>query len=116
MLVGHLNARRNPFVPLGVAGQTIKAMVDTGFDGGVQLPDFYRVLLNPRQVRTDPYMYPDGTKTNLPVYEVRVTLGTEEFDTEAIFGPPDEVLIGVELLKHLRLTIDFPAGTVELTR
>ena len=116
MASGRLASDNRPLITVEVDGLTIEAVIDTGFDGGVQLPDHLLPVLNPPFISRVPFQYPNGQIDWRDTHRVRVVVGGEDTDAVAIFSPNDEVVLGLELLQHFRLTIDFPAGTVELAR
>lgn len=116
MASGRLASDKRPLIGIDVDGHPVEAVIDTGFDGGIQLPNAFFPLLNPTPVGREPFLYPNGVIEWLPTYRLRVVVDGSEVETALIFSPNDEVLIGTELLQHFRLTIDYPAGTVELSR
>ena len=116
MAVGYLKPNGLPVVPIELAGQTVEAAVDTAFEGGLQLPDSWQAALGSQPLRRITYLLGTGQTSTVITYAVKVTIDSEEFVTEAFFSPSDEFLIGLDLLREFRLTIDFPAGTVLLER
>ncbi len=116
MTAGHLTPKRLAVVPIVVDGTALDAVVDTGFDGGLQLPDVMATVVQRAHLRQEGYQYPDGRVVTYDIYLVGVELGGEDVVTEAIFSPSDEVLVGSKLLADYRLTIDYPAGVVTLER
>ena len=105
-----------PLIGIEVAGQAIDAIIDTGFECGLQLPDHWLPVLNPQPLRRVTYQFSDGHIDTKTTYSVQVTIDSVSSDAETYFSSTDEVLIGVDLLRHFRLTIDWPAGTVSLER
>jgi len=116
MLTGRLNPAGLPAVPITVSGTTYEALVDTGFDGAIQLPDWMAAVLNPALKARAAYQLPDGSITVVDTYDVTVTFDGQDVATETFFSPNDEVLIGVQFLRDYRIEVHFPAGTVSLER
>lgn len=114
MLVGRLNANGAPIVSIEIDGVSYDATLDTGFEGGLQLPAALFPTSPPPQVRSVKFEHPNGTASWVYTYAIRITLAGVAVDAETFFSPTDDILVGVDLLEPYRLTIDFPAGTVEL--
>lgn len=114
MLVGRLNANGAPIVSVEIDGVLYDATLDTGFESGLQLPATLFPAPPPPRVRAVKFEHANGTASWVYTYLIRVTFASVVIDAETYFSPTDEVLVGVDLLKPYRLTIDFPAGTVEL--
>jgi predicted aspartyl protease len=116
VIQGQVNAIGQPVIVLPVAGQDWEALIDTGFNGALQLPQALFSHLNPLylgQVRS----FLAGGQT---VYEHEF-LVVFPFDgrlipVEVTFVPDPQILLGTELLREYRLKIDFPARTVLLER
>lgn len=116
MPTGHVRSDWLPVVPVELAGLTVEVAIDTGFDGGLQLPASWQATLATQPFRMVTYLLGTGLTSTVITYRVKVTIDGDEFETEAFFSPSDEYLIGLDLLRDFRLTIDFPAGTVLLER
>ena len=116
---GHFRGTGSPMVWVTVGGQTFEAVLDTGFEGGLQLPDAWLPRLRasipaPHQQLT--YQLADGRITRTNSYLLEAVLDGESIRVETIFLDGDEILLGVDALRDYRLVIDFPAGTVALDR
>lgn len=119
MPTGHFRGTGSPMVWLTLAGNAFEAVLDTGFEGGLQLPDAWRppllpLLTRPHQELT--YQMPDGRIAKTYSYWLDVEFGSDALVVETIFMSGDEILLGVDALRDYRLTIDFPAGTVAVDR
>ncbi len=115
MAQGFVHAGRSPRVFVEIFGHSIDAIVDTGFEGGLQLPDPLIQLLpvGTLPIRRNKFGFSFGRTSWLDVDPM--TIQIDGIDVEVIFSPVREALIGVDILKDYSLTIDFPAGTVQLT-
>ena len=116
MVAGRLTPNGLVLVPVELGGRPFEAVVDTGFEGALQLPDWLFPHLNPPVRSQVQYQLPTGQIAFGNTYDVTVTLGGDDFVCEALFSPNDEVLIGVELLRDYRLEVNFPAGAVVVER
>jgi predicted aspartyl protease len=117
MATGAVDPEGRPTIRIEHAGREYEAIVDTGFESGLQLPDGLFTALSPRLYREVKFQLGGGqdeyeTKT----YKVWCKIDSDAWEVEAFFAATDEILIGLELLRPYRLTIDFPAGTVLLER
>jgi hypothetical protein len=116
VIPGHVNAIGQPIVVLPVAGQDWEALVDSGFNGALQLPQALFSHLNPLNLGQVQSFLASGQSTQEHEF-----LGIFPFDSrlvpaEATFSSDPQILLGTVLLLDYRLTIDFPARTVLLER
>src|SRR5687768_8389907 len=105
MATGKLNSDGAPVVPVELAGQVFEAVIDTGFEGGFQLPAslFGQVSLTPyRQVE---FELGAGQKATVTTFWVPYSLDGVEYLAEAFFAASDQVLLGLDVLKDYRLEI-----------
>ena len=116
MILGIVTPNGLPTLTLPIAGQSWTALVDTGFNGDLELPDGLKSALNARfdgQIRSH---LAGGQEIVEDVFLVDFPFDGKAVLAEATFVPSGEILIGTHLLRPYRLTIDFPAGTVALER
>ena len=102
-----------------VAAFRFEAVLDTGFEGGLQLPAARESRLQAilgKAYREMIYQLADGSIIRSFSYLLDIDLGGETIRVETIFLDGDEILLGVDALRDYRLVIDFPAGTVALDR
>ncbi|HET6573861.1 MAG TPA: hypothetical protein VFG68_09685 [Fimbriiglobus sp.] len=116
MVQGALRPRGTPVVPIEVAGQTFEAILDTGFEGGLQLPDVFQPIVGGNFVIREPIQYGDGSIGHVDVYEVTVRFDGEDQVLRTQFAGSDELILGIEALKDYRLEINFVARSVLLER
>jgi predicted aspartyl protease len=101
---------------LVVAGQPWRAIIDTGFNGDLELPDSFRFSVHPRYRGRTQSILAGGQAVVEDYYQVDFPFDGEAVLAEATFVPGNEILIGTQLLQRHRLEINFPAGTVLLER
>jgi predicted aspartyl protease len=113
---GHVTPEGEPIVLLPIAGRTWRAIIDTGFNGDLQLPEEVRDFVNPRflqeiesQLAADQWVVED-------LYAVDFAFDGAPVNAEATFVQSSDILVGTGLLRHHRLEIHFPARTVLLER
>jgi predicted aspartyl protease len=105
-----------PQILLTVAGQPWPAIIDTGFNGELELPDHLCQAVNARFIGHIHVALGGGQHLEEEVYLVDSPFDGETLLAEATFVPGQEILLGTQLLRLYRLAIDFPARTVRLER
>ena len=112
MITGTVSSAGVPVVALDVAGYRREAVIDTGFNGDLELPVDLKNLLPCRYV---------GQVTSLPAGDQRIDEDAFQVDfpfdgqivrAEATFVIGQQMLLGTHLLQSHRLEIDFPNRTV----
>lgn len=116
MVQGALRPRGTPVVPIEVAGQTYEAILDTGFEGGLQLPDVFQPIVGGNFVVREPIQYADGRIGHVDVFDVVVRFDGEDQVMRTQYADTDELILGVEALKDYRLDINFVTRSVLLER
>ncbi len=116
MIAGTVDPDDAPIVMLSVAGLTWQAIVDTGFNGDLELPDSLRPLLNAR-FHGETFSELAGGHTIIEEsYVVDFPFDGQTIQAEATFAPGSQILIGTHLIRHYHLDIHFPNRTVRLER
>jgi len=116
MIVGRVDADGIPVLDLVVAGQTWRAILDTGFNGDLELPDALRAFVNPQFRGQTASILAGGQSILEDYYQIDFPFDGQTVVAEATFVPGNEILVGTRLLQAYRLEISFPAGTVLLER
>jgi predicted aspartyl protease len=116
VLTGHVTPDGEPVVLLAVAGQLWPAVIDTAFNGDLELPDNLRPFVNPRLWGHVHSLLAAGQSLVEEVYTIDFPFDGQTVEAEATFVPGGQILIGTHLIRHYRLTVDFPARTVLLER
>ena len=116
MLTGTVTDDGVPQLHLTVAGQRWPAVIDTGFNGELELPDAVRSAVNARFIGHISVALGGGQHLEEALYLVDFPFDGALLLAEATFVPSQESLLGTQLLRPYRLMIDFPAQTVQLER
>lgn len=116
MIVGTVGLDGVPIVMLSVAGTLWPAIVDTGFNGDLELPARFQPSVNARFYCQNRSLLAGGQVIDEDTYLVDFPFDGRTILAEATFVPGAEILIGTHLLRSYRLEIEFPAGTVSLER
>jgi clan AA aspartic protease len=105
-----------PIIMLPVAGQMWPGIIDTGFNGDLELPNELRESLNARFIGRMSSLLASGQHIEQDVYLVDFPFDGETVVAEATFVPGDELLIGTQLMQPYHLEIHFPDQTVRLEK
>lgn len=99
MIRGIVNYEDVPMVTFPIAGQTLDAIVDTGFNGDLELPDSLRSFLTPRFLCRIRSFLASGQSIEEDNYLVDLTFDDRTASVEATFSPGSEILIsrGIQL-------------------
>ncbi|HEX3033885.1 MAG TPA: hypothetical protein VHT73_01975 [Thermodesulfobacteriota bacterium] len=105
-----------PTITLSVAGQDWITIIDTGFNGDLELPEDLRDSLNARYVGRVTSALAGGQTIEEDVYLVEFAFDGQMVQAEATFVPGSQILIGTHLLQQYHLQINFVSKTVRLER
>lgn len=116
MIQGNVSEDGVPLIHLPVAGRRLPAVIDTGFNGYLELPENLRRSVKARFIGHLESSLAAGQMVMEDNYAVEFPFDNETLEVEATFAPGDVILIGTGLLRGYRLEIDFPDGTVKLEK
>ena len=116
MIAGTVTAEGVPTIPIPVRGQNWLAVIDTGFNGDLELPDCFRPLVNPRFHQRSQAQLAGGQSIFEDIYLVDFPFDGQVVTAEASFVSGAEILVGTQFLREYRLEINFRARTVLLER
>jgi predicted aspartyl protease len=103
-----------PTITMSVAGRGWTAIVDTGFNGDLELPRRLRDAVNARHVGRVLSALAGGQVIEEDAFQVEFPLDGQTIRAGATFVEGDQILVGTHLLRRHRLTVDFPARTMTL--
>jgi len=116
VLTGAVTDEGVPIIMLPIASQMWPGIIDTGFNGDVELPEALRESLNARFIGRISSLLASGQHIEQDVYLVDFPFDGETVRAEATFVSGDEMLIGTQLMQRYRLEIHFPDRTVRLEK
>ncbi|MEX2169707.1 MAG: hypothetical protein WD851_10375 [Pirellulales bacterium] len=115
MITGTVNNDGVPVIALNIGGRTWTAIIDTGFNGDLELPESLRDHFKPRFIgRAIPILAADQ-EIEEDAYLVDIWFDGTLRECQATFSSCQELLLGTGLLLQHRLKIDFPLRTVEVS-
>lgn len=116
MIHGVVSENGVPTVTLPVAGQSWPAIIDTGFNGDLELPETLRSHVNARFKGQFHSLLAGGQRVVEDTYQVEFPFEDRTVIAEATFVSGQEILIGTNLLRQYRLEIHFPLASIKLER
>jgi predicted aspartyl protease len=116
VISGTVTADGTPIVNLHIIGRSWVAIVDSGFNGDVELPEAPRQPLNAQFAQIIISNLAGGQQVVESAYWVEFPFDGRTVTAVATFVPGEEILLGTGLLREHRLEIDFPASTVLIER
>jgi predicted aspartyl protease len=105
-----------PAITLDVAGQSWNALIDTGFNGDLELPRRLRTSLGARWIGTVTSILAAGQTVDEDRYQLPFSFDGKVTLAEATFVACEEILIGTHLLRDHRLEINFVTKDVLIER
>ena len=105
-----------PITDVEVGGQRWLAIVDTGFNGDLELPKLLRLRVNAQYVGRVKSVLAANKQVKERIYLVDFPFDGQNIQALASFVNSHEILIGTGLLREYQLRIDFPARTVAIER
>jgi clan AA aspartic protease len=118
MIVGTVDARGRPLVPLvvfhpgGATQVTLEGWVDTGFLGNLILPQKLVTNMGLPFLGTKPVILAGAVPAMFRTYECQIEWFGVRQTLEVMASADPLPLIGFELLKGHRLTVDYVKDTV----
>jgi predicted aspartyl protease len=116
LIEGIVTANGVPKINIAVGGQHWQAIIDTGFNGDLELPAPLRQHLNAQFVGRLTSLLAANQSIEEDVYLVDFQFDGARIRAEATFVEGNELLIGTGMLQAYRLLVDFPANTVSLEK
>ena len=114
MIVGIITADGVPTIEVDVGGQRWQAIIDTGFNGELELPERLRSHVDARFVGRATSLLAAHQQVEEDVFLVSFPFDGRMVRVQATFVDGDEILIGTRMLRDYRLQIDFPVRSVAI--
>jgi len=105
-----------PIVELQVGRRIWPAILDTGFNGDVELPESLKAELDVIPIGVVQSILAAGRIVDEDCYLTTLEFDGELRTVEATFAPVKELLIGTGLMSQHHLEVDVPKGTVWLSQ
>jgi predicted aspartyl protease len=116
LIKGSVSADGTREITVNVAGRDWQAVIDTGFNGDLELPEQLRADLNAIYIGEGESTLAGGVTITEDLYVVEFPFDGRIVQAQATFVSHGEILIGTHLIASHILRVDFPSGRVRLTR
>ncbi len=116
MIEGVVTEDTVPAIEVEVGEQHWRAIIDTGFNGELELPERLRPQVNAQFVGRVLSLLAANQRIEEDVFLVDFPFDGRTVRVQATFVDGDEILIGTGLLRDYRLRIDFPARTLAIEK
>ena len=113
----YLNPQNQPHLKLEVllsGWTTVDCLIDTGFSGGIALPETYLSGIKQSPAVYQEFELADGSYTTFAVYQTKVRFGKIVKDSTLFFTKSSEGLVGIEFLTGFKLTLDLKKKAISL--
>jgi len=111
-MIGTVNKDGVPTIVLSIVSRNWTAVIDTGFNGDLELPETLRPFVNARFLCRSHSLLAGGQVIEEDTYLVDFPFDGRTIAAEATFVGTGDILVGTHLLKEYRLEVDFPAARV----
>ena len=117
MIQGFVSPQGVPTILLPIANQEWPAVIDTGFNGDLELPAALRASVNiVEHIGPIRFALAGGQAIEEDVYLVVFPFDGEVIEAEATFVATNQILLGTRLLRDYRLEVNFVTRVVALER
>lgn len=116
MIDGTITDDGVPTITLKVAGSEWSSIIDTGFNGDLELPEVLRGRLNDQPIGRLKATLAGGQTIEEDAFTVDFPFDDQIIQAIATFVPDSQILIGTNLLRDYYLQIRFATGTLTLER
>lgn len=114
MIAGQVSDAGVPTVSITVGGRAWDAVIDTGFNGDLELPRELQPYVHAQLQGRIVSVLAGGQMVEEDSYRVEFPFDSQLVVAEATFVPQGDILIGTHLLRQYRLAVDFPSRSVQL--
>ena len=114
MIQGEVTDDYVPMIVLECGGQRWPTIIDSGFNGELELPELLRPHVNAQFAGRVTSFLAANQRVEEDVYLVDFTFDGRHVQAQATFVDSAEILLGTGMLRECRLEIDFPKRTVSI--
>jgi clan AA aspartic protease len=116
MITGTVSASGTPTIQMVLEAKTWDVVVDTGFNGFLELPLSLKTALNPQYLFDSVSILAAGQTVVEQLFEVHIVFDGQPMMAEVTFVPGSQILLGTAMLKDHRLDINFRTCQVVIDR
>lgn len=115
-MTGEVDLRGTPILRLEIDRREWIAVIDTGFDGELELPNELADYFAAESVGQTETTLGGGRVVEEELFQIEFPFDGNVVIAEACFSPFEEILIGTALILNYKLEINFVLRTVQLDR
>ena len=116
---GHVNEFGEPIVqigiPIGKRIHVMDAVIDTGFNSYVSIPEKIIKRCNWQCIGDEAYELANGATIHEKVYLGKIVFAGQAQRAYIVSTKADDILIGTKLLKGMELRINFKTNKIHVT-
>lgn len=116
MITGQVSDEGVPLIALHAAGREWEAVIDTGFNGDLELPAGLQGQFNDQPAGRLRSALAGGQVIEEDAFAVEFSFDGEIYQAIATFAPESQILIGTHLLRDHCLQIWFAEKVIQLER
>jgi len=105
----YLDSKNHPHIKIVVllsSPKQVDCFIDTGYTGGLSLPDKYRSLITSGRLSFQDFEIGDGTILTEEMFRVKIRYEKVEKHISLMFTKGDDALVGIEFLTGFKFTLD----------
>ncbi len=115
-MVGEVDEEITPIIRLSLDNREWIAVIDTGFNGDLELPESLRSQFAGELVGESQTTLGGGAMITEDLFRIAFPFDDEIVTAVAAFAPVDQILVDTHLLRNYRLDINFVERTVVLEK
>ena len=106
----------NPVIQLSIEGRKIEALLDTGFNGHIMLPDSIIRELALDQIGISDYLTASGDDKVTGVYKGKIEFLNEKIEVPILSTEANFSLAGMELFHNCRILVERSKNLIEVIK
>jgi len=113
----YLDSQNNPSIKIKVllsSWKSVHCLIDTGFSGGLALPENLLANFKQKPIAYQEYELADGSLVNFSIYKTKIKYKQTQKEITLFFTKSNEGLAGIEFLTGFKLTLDLKRSSITL--
>ena len=94
-----------PMITIQLNNREIEAILDTGFNGTIMLPENLIETLSLEKIGNAEYALADGTISNADIFKTEISWNNQKSEIAVVSSPSNLTLVGMELLNNVKTTL-----------
>lgn len=105
----YLAANKQPRLKVKIylsSWQEVDCLIDTGFSGGIALPESFQSKIKKEPLGFQEYELADGSRVIFALYEAKIRYKKKLKITNLLFTKSEDALVGIEFLSGFKFVLD----------